>query len=112
MNNSNMLDSTKQSNGGKTLYDLSENGICHLYIYIIITEQEADHKVGLSETPRRLIWKRCRFSSLEKFEDDFDTALDLVQIKPTEAAFLDVFLNFEKCWPEAADDVISDVAED
>ena len=31
------------------------------------------------ETPRRLIRKRCRYSSLGKFEDIFDTALYLLQ---------------------------------
>ena len=55
--------------------------------YESIKKQEAHHKVGLGETPRRLIRKRCRYSSLEKFEDAFDTELDLVQTKPSDAAF-------------------------
>ena len=42
-------------------------------------QQEAHHEVGLGETPRCLIRKRCRYSSVEKFEDAFDTALDLLQ---------------------------------
>ena len=37
---------------------------------------------GFGETPSRLIQKRCWYSSLEKFEDAFDTALDLMQTKP------------------------------
>ena len=40
-------------------------------------DQEAHHKIGLGEMPRRLIRKRCRYSSLDQFEDAFDTALDL-----------------------------------
>ena len=40
--------------------------------------QEAHHKVGLGETPLRLIRKRCRYSSLDKFrEDAFDAAVPL-----------------------------------
>ena len=35
--------------------------------------------MGLGETPHRLIRKRSRYSSLEKFEDAFDTALDFMQ---------------------------------
>ena len=40
-------------------------------------EQEAQHQVGLGETPRPFVLKRCRFSSFEKFEDAFDTKLGL-----------------------------------
>ena len=40
-------------------------------------EQEAHHKVGLGETPRRLIWKLCRYSSFEKFGDAFEAAVHL-----------------------------------
>ena len=79
---------------------------------LFIAKQEARHKVGLGETPRRLIQKRCRYSSLEKFQDTFDTALDLVQAKPSEAAFLAVFFNCEKCRSKVADDVISVMAVD
>ena len=43
------------------------------------TEQEAHHKVGLIETPRRLIRKRCRYSSIEKFKDAFHAVLHLMQ---------------------------------
>ena len=39
-------------------------------------EQEAHHTVGLGDTPRRLVRKRCQYSSLEKFEDVFDTEVD------------------------------------
>ena len=39
------------------------------------SRQEAHHKVGLGKTPRCLIRKCCRYSSLQKFEDAFDTAL-------------------------------------
>ena len=38
--------------------------------------------MGLGETPRRLIRKRCGYSSLEKLEDAFCTVLDLMQAKP------------------------------
>ena len=31
-------------------------------------QQETPHKMGLSETPRCLIRKRCRYSSLEKLK--------------------------------------------
>ena len=65
--------------------------------------KEAHHKVGRGETPRRSIGKRCRFSSLDKFEYAFDIAVDLMQTKPSDAAFSDVFF-------ELADDVISDMA--
>ena len=54
-------------------------------------------KVGASETPR------CQYSSFEKFEDAFDTVLDLMQTKPS---------NFDKCRPEEAGDVMSGVALD
>ena len=59
---------------------------------LLIFEQEAHHKVALGEMPRRFILKHCRHSSLEKCEHAFDTALDLMQTKPSDAAFLDVFL--------------------
>ena len=42
-------------------------------------EQEDHHKVGLGETSRRLIRKRRQYSSLDKFDDAFNTALDLMQ---------------------------------
>ena len=54
-------------------------------------EQEAHHKVGLGETPRHFILKRCQYSSLEKFEDAFDTALYLMQTKSPNAALSAVF---------------------
>ena len=50
-----------------------------------VTKQKAHNKVGLGETPRRLILQRCRYSSVDKFEDTFDTALDLMQ-KPKRSA--------------------------
>ena len=53
--------------------------------------QETHHKVGLGETPRRFNLERCRYSSLEKFEDEFDTALHLIETKPSAVAFLSVF---------------------
>ena len=34
-------------------------------------------KVRLGETPRRSIKKRCRYSSLEKFEVAFDAAVHI-----------------------------------
>ena len=56
-------------------------------------KREVHHKVGLGETPRRLIQKRYRYSSRNKFEDAFDTAfgLNLMKIKPSDAAFTTVF---------------------
>ena len=47
--------------------------------------------MGLGETPRRFILECCRYSSLEKFEDAVDTVLDLMQTKPSGAAFSAVF---------------------
>ena len=44
------------------------------------SEQEAHQEMGLSETPRRLIRKRCQYCSFEKFEDAFDNALDLQNV--------------------------------
>ena len=40
----------------------------------MVNQQEAHHKVRLGETPHRLSRKRCRYSSLEKFEDAFEAA--------------------------------------
>ena len=59
--------------------------------------------MGLVETTRRFILKRCQYSSLEKFEDAFDTALYLISGR---------FSNLDKCQPEAACDVISGKALD
>ena len=53
--------------------------------------REAHHMIGLGEMPRRFILKRYRCSSLKKFEDAFDIALDLMQTKPSDAAFSAVF---------------------
>ena len=69
-----------------------------------------------SEMPRRLIRKRYRYSSREKLEDAFNTALDVVQTKPSNAAFSAVFrtsinadqkqlvtsfrYGFRQCWRE------------
>ena len=53
------------------------------------TVEQAHHKVGLGETPRHFI-RKCRYSPLEKFEDAL-TALDLMQTKPSDAAFSAVF---------------------
>ena len=61
------------------------------YMYGCVRKQEAHHKVGLGETPHRLIRKRCQYSSLEKFEDAFGTPLDLMQTKSSDAAFSAVF---------------------
>ena len=48
----------------------------------IKSKREAHHKFGLGETPRHfLIRKRCRYSSFDKFEDAFNTALDSMQKK-------------------------------
>ena len=55
-------------------------------------KQEAHHKLGLGETPRHLIRKLSRYSLLEKFEDAFNTALDLMQTRPLDTAFWAVFL--------------------
>ena len=60
----------------------------------------AHHTVELGETPRHLIRKRCRcrYSSLEKFEDAFDTALDLAQTADGYGIFCR-FSNFDKYLP-------------
>ena len=55
------------------------------------SNQEAHHEVGQGETPRCLIRKCGRYSSLQKFEDAFDTAIDLMQTKPSYATFSAVF---------------------
>ena len=41
--------------------------------------------------PRRLICTRRRYSSFEKFEETFDSALDFMQTKPSDVAFYAVF---------------------
>ena len=56
-----------------------------------MTQQEAHHEVGLGETPRRFNPKRYQHSSLEKFEDAFNTALYILQTKPSDATFSSVF---------------------
>ena len=43
------------------------------------TKQEATIRWGLGKTQRCLIQKRCRYSSLEKSEDAFDTAFYKMQ---------------------------------
>ena len=68
--------------------------------------------MGLGETPRRLIRKRSRHYSREKFEDAFDSALYLCKQKPSDAPFSAIFSNFDKCRPEAPGDVISGMALD
>ena len=50
-------------------------------------KKQPNPKVGLGKTSRRLSRKRCRYSSLEKFEDGFDTALHSMQTKPLYAVF-------------------------
>ena len=54
-------------------------------------KQEVHHKRELGKTPCRSIRKRCRYSSLEKSQDAFDTALDWMQTKPSATAFSAVF---------------------
>ena len=79
-------------------------------------KQEAHHQVGLGETPRRFVLKRCRYSSLKKFEDAFDTALGNTALYLTEASrrmqYFSPFPNLDKCRPEAGGDVISGVTLD
>ena len=67
---------------------------------------------GLGETPRRVIRKRYRYSPLEKFEDCFDTQLDLLRTKTTGCgrAIFGHFSNMDICRTEAAGHVISDMA--
>ena len=48
-------------------------------------------KVGLGKTPHCFNLKRCRHSSLEKYEDAFDIALYLMQTKPSDWAFSAAF---------------------
>ena len=45
-------------------------------------KQEAHQKVGVGETPRHLIGKFGRYSSLEKFGDAFDAAVHLSKAIP------------------------------
>ena len=54
-------------------------------------EQEAHNKVRVCKTLRHFILKCCRYSSLKKFEDAFDTALELMQTKPLDVAFSAIF---------------------
>ena len=41
-------------------------------------EQDTHHTMGLCETPRRFVVKRCRYTSLDRFEDALVTALGLM----------------------------------
>ena len=82
-------------------------------------KQETSHKVGQGETPHRFFLKRCRYSSLEKFEDAFDTALDLMILctiinanKAVGCGNFGRFTNLDKCRPKATGDVISGMAVD
>ena len=77
-------------------------------------KQEARHKVGVGETPRRFVLKRCRYSLHKLFEDAFDTAFVLVPHcimlnadKAVRCGIFGRFSNLDKCRPEAAGDVIS-----
>ena len=65
--------------------------------------------MGLRETPRRFVLKCCRYSSLQKFEDGFGTALGLIlnASKAVGCSIFGRFSNLDKCRPEAACDVIS-----
>ena len=60
----------------------------------------------LGETPRHFNLKRWRYSSLEKFEDAFNTALYLMQTKLSDATFSVAYFNLGKCRLEAASDVM------
>ena len=42
------------------------------YVAIATFQHEAKRKLALGETPRRLSRNRCRYSSLEIFEDAFE----------------------------------------
>ena len=82
-------------------------------------QQEAHHMVGLGETPRCFVLKRCRYSSLEKFEDAFDTALGLMlqciilnANKAVRCGIFGRFSNLDKWQPEAAGYGTSSVALD
>ena len=75
--------------------------------------------MGLGETPRRFVLKRCQYSSLENFEDAFDTALGLMPHciilnanKAVECGIFGRFSNLDKYWPEPAGDVISGIVLD
>ena len=48
------------------------------YVAIAKFEPVAHSKVGIGETPRCLVRKRCLYSALKKFEDAVDTALHLM----------------------------------
>ena len=51
-------------------------------------------KVGLGETPRRLSRKNCQYSSLNKSEDAFDTALHLQTTLDRLPLFLRTFVQY------------------
>ena len=59
----------------------------------------------LGEAPNRFILKRCRYSSLDKFEDVFEN-------KGIGCDIFGRFSNLDKCQPEAVGDVISGTALD
>ena len=61
--------------------------------------------MGLGETPRRFNLYRCRYSSLQKVEDAFDTTR-LNASKAVGCGIFGCFSNLDKCRPEAAGDVI------
>ena len=69
---------------------------CHSNPGLAVMKTKIHHKVGLGETPRRLIRKRYRYSSRRKLEDAFDIETS----------------NHDKCQPEAGGDVISGMALD
>ena len=66
--------------------------------------------------PRCFDRKRRRYSSLDKFEDDFDSAIGLmlhcIILNAYRAVGCGIFSNLNKCRPEAADDVISGMTLD
>ena len=62
--------------------------MCNKYI------QQAHHDVGRSETPRRLIRKLCRYSSLNKLEDAFDAAVHLTKAVSRTISKLQAFSAF------------------
>ena len=71
------LDVTASSIGSKCCFNSNRDPIrstAYSSCFISPIEQNAHHRVGLGETPRRLIRKCCRYSSLEKLEDAVDTA--------------------------------------
>ena len=80
-------------------------GTAHATKEIAKYEQEAHPKVGLGEMPLCLVRSYCQYTSPEKFEDAFDTAIDLCK----QSRRMRHFRKFFRCYfrSEVDNDVIS-----